>query len=103
MSNDDKLDHLLENVQLEEPDSDGSNNDSSENPSQVVLFTAVGSPTDEPSNYTSLALDEGSNGVRHLEEGLCQRPALSSIHAKDVDVLMFLHTNPQKLSKKSKN
>ena len=78
---DDELDQLLERVQLEEPDSDGGNsedNSSSFIPSQVQLFAAVGSPTEEPRSGTSLALDEGSNGERRPEGGACQRPALSS-------------------------
>ena len=43
---DDQLDRLLQKVQLEEPDSDGGNSD--DNISQVLLFAAVGSPTEEP-------------------------------------------------------
>ena len=77
---DDELDQLLEKVQLEEPDSNGGNSEDNSNLilSQVQLFTAVGSPTEEPLSGTSLALDEGSNGVWHPEGGSCQRPALSS-------------------------
>ena len=84
-SDDDELDQLFRKVQLEEPDSDGSNSDNSDDndsnvvSSQVLFFAAAGSPTDETLSGSSLALvDEGSNGVRHLEEGPCQRPLLSS-------------------------
>ena len=77
---DDELDQLLERVQLEEPDSDGGNSEDNSSliPSQVQLFAAVRSSTEEPRSWTSLALNEGSNGVRHQEGGPCQRPALSS-------------------------
>ena len=73
-SDDDELDQLLQKAQLEEPDSeDGNNNDSGMIPSQVPLFAAVGSPTDQPLSETSLALvDEGSNGVQCPEGGPCQ-------------------------------
>ena len=76
-SDDDELDQLLQKVQLEEPDSEdggnSNNNDSGMIASQVPLFAAVGSPTDQPLSETSLALiNEGSNGVRHPEGGPCQ-------------------------------
>ena len=73
-SDDDELDQLFQKVQLEEPDSDGGirdnsdDNDSNVVSTQVLFFAAVGSPTDEPLNGSSLALvDEESNGVQHLE------------------------------------
>ena len=83
-NDDDELDQLLERVQLEEPDSDGgsSEDNSSLILSQVQLFAAVGSPTEEPRSRTSLALNEGNNKVRHPEGVLCQRPALSSTQAE---------------------
>ena len=65
----DELDQLLEKVQLEEPDSNGGNSD--DNNSQILLFAAVKSPTEEPLSGMSLALNEGSNGLRCPEGGLC--------------------------------
>ena len=87
-SDEDELDELLQRVQLDEPDLDGGNNneadDSELNLSQVPLFAAVGSPTDDSVDETSLALDtEGSNGERRPEGGPCQRPALSPIQTAE--------------------
>ena len=77
----DKLDQLLNNLQLVEPetDSNGSNdNNSSVNASQVPLFVTVRPPTEELLDGTGLALDEGSNIERCMEGGLYQRTALST-------------------------
>ena len=76
-----KLDRLVNNVQLvePEPDSDSSNdNNSSVNASQVPLLVTVGPPTEEPLGRMGLALDEGSNRERRTEGGLCQRTALAT-------------------------
>ena len=79
-SDKEELDQLLQKVQLEEPDSEDSgnsnNNDNGMIPSQVPLFAAVGSSTDQPLSETSLAL-VGGQWVWHPEGGPCQRPALS--------------------------
>ena len=75
-SDKDELDQLLQKVQLKEPDSDDCsnsvNNDSCVIPSQVPLFAAVGSPTDQSLSETSLALDEQNNRVWRPEGGPCQ-------------------------------
>ena len=68
---------LLQNVQLEEPDSDGGNASNTNNAtctivnlSPVQLFTAVGSPTGEPLSGMDLVPDnEGSNRVQRTEGG----------------------------------
>ena len=80
-SDDDELDCLLNNVQLVEPEPNSdfcNDNNCSVNASQVPLFLTVVPPTEEPLGGTSLALNEGSNGERRTEGGICQRPALST-------------------------
>ena len=78
----DKLDQLLNNLQLveSETDSNGSNNNnSSVNAPQVPLFVTVRPPTEELlGDGTGLALDKGSNIERCMEGGLYQRTALST-------------------------
>ena len=79
IDDDAKLDHLLENVKLIEPDSDqddGGNDMSNVHGSQVPLFATVQSPTDLPRSETSLPPGEGSGGKRQNGGGPCQRPAL---------------------------
>ena len=73
------MNRLLQNVQLEEPDSDGGNARNTlimlhvhtiMSLSQVQLFTDVRSPTGEPLNRMGMAPDnEGSNRVRCTEGG----------------------------------
>ena len=78
----DKLDQLVQKVQLEVPDSGGGdsnnviNNASIMNLSQVQLFPADGSPTNEPLKGTGLAPDnDGSNELRHTVGGPCHWPS----------------------------
>ena len=55
---DDEQDQLLKNIQLVEPDSNcGKDNDTVRDDSQVMLFEAVGTPTNE-------ALKQNGTGAR---------------------------------------
>ena len=71
----DQLDHLLNNVQLMEQnsDDDGGNNKSNLHGSQVPLFTTVRSPTDVSHSEMDVAPGEGSNAIWRNGGGPCQR------------------------------
>ena len=76
---DSELDQLYENVALVKPDSNDN-----ECSSQVRLFAAVGSPTDEPLGETTMVLAEGSNGDRRPEGGPYQGPSLICIQKREI-------------------
>ena len=87
--NDDELNWLLQNLQLEEPDSDGGNSNNNNNASflnlpYVQLFTVVGSCMHELFSRTGLAPEnKGRNWVQRTKGVPTQQPDLTSTQPKE--------------------